>query len=248
MKTFFAAALLIILSISSNAQNNSNDKKKGNFSETVKQLPDMLVAKADNGPDSSMYFLKNDNLQLTVQPAWQQNGTQVGNELKLQKVNDEPLDATFPIPDKKLANGLTVTLMNYKKPADDKKQQITAQVKSHLQALYKADGKQASSDEMNAQLGNMIKGPEKFTTSAGLEGEIYLVDDFQPQQSNFSVIFMAPGTKPGATIFIQFNYYHFMYDNALPDDMNDLKVFSFPDDQAAYVDFTKNILKTLRVN
>lgn len=234
-----------------NAQDQSQTdstgkKKKAKFGETMQQLPDMLVAKADKGPDSSMYFLKNDNLSMQVNPMWQDKGTQIANDLRIQKINEDPLDETFPLSSKKLCNGLNITMQTIKKPVDDKKQQLVAQVKAHLLALCKAANKNMSADQVNEHVKDAIKGPEKFTTKDGKEGDLYLVDDFQPQQSGFLIAWLCPGAKPGTTVFIQFNYYKFEYDE-VPDDLSDLKVFQYADDLTTYLDFTKGILKTLKI-
>jgi hypothetical protein len=246
--------LVIVLFAGYNLANAQNDdqtdttktKKKAKFGETMQQLPDMLIAPGDKAVDSSMYFLKNDNLTISVNPMWQDKGTQISNDLRLNKINEDPLDATFPLQSKRLCNGLTITMETVKKPMDYKKQQIIASIKAHLLALYKAAGRAISSDQVTQQVNDAVKGPFKFTTKEGKEGDLYQIDDFQPQQSGYLVIWMMPGAKPGTTVFVQFNYYKFEYDE-VPDDISDLKVFQYPDDLLTYMDFTKKMLKTLKI-
>ena len=250
MKTtiFFAFALFssAVMFAQGPPPDSAKMTKYQKLAETAKKLPDMIVGKADTGPDSSMYFFKNDYLQMTVTPMWQEKGTQTGNDLKLNKINEEPFDETFPLGEKKLANGLIITMANIKKPVEDKKQMVIGQVKTHLAALYKQSGKIASSDEIAAQATSQITGPESFTTNQGNKGELYFINDYQPQQTSFYVALFIPGTKPGTSYFVQFNYYKFIYDTTLPDELSDLKVFQFPDDQTTYVDFSKKFLKTFK--
>ena len=78
------------------------------------------------------------------------------------------------------------------------------------------------------------------------KASFYLFNDYTGKQSNFLVVLLIPGAKPNTTVFIQFDYLHYQYD-AVPDDLSDLRVFPYPDDQTTYVDFTKKILKTLKI-
>ena len=240
--------LMILLAVVSDisAQDSTGAKKKASFTETIKQVPDMLIEGKDNSKDSSMYFLKNDNLTLRVTPKWQEVGTQTGNDLKLDKINDDPLDETFPLADKKLANGLVITMTTVKKPVDEKKKAIMAQVKTDLGKLLKDAGRSLGNDEMDQTVNSMMAGLEPFKTDEGKEGQLYLINDYAAKQSNFLVVLLIPGAKPNTTVFIQFDYFHYLYDN-VPDDLSELRVFPYPDDQATYVDFTKKILKTLKI-
>jgi hypothetical protein len=231
-------------SLFAQAQDSTKTKKKSVI-DKIKEVPEMLIAQPDQ-TDTLANQLRNNDLYLIVNPIWKQQGTQIGNDLKVPKINEDPLSETFPLSDKKIANGLNITMVTQKKLPEEKKQGVIAQVKTHLIALYKEAGKTQSGDEITTQVNSMISAPEAFTTNDGKTGELYLVNDFASQQSNFMIVFIAPGNKPGTSNFIQFNYYKYSYD-AIPDDLNELKVFGFPDDQKEYVDFTKKVLKTLKV-
>jgi hypothetical protein len=245
-RLFLLSAICLVSIFSARAQDTTKARKKANVMETIKQVPDMLIEGKDNSKDSSMYFLKNDNLSLRVQPKWQEVGTQTGNDLKLDKINDDPLDATFPLPEKKLANGLIITMTTVKKPVDEKKKAVMAQIKTDLAKMLKDAGKSLGSQEMDETVNSMNVGLEPFKTDEGKEGQIYLFNDYTSKQSNFLIDLLIPGAKPNTTVFIQFDYLHYQYDN-IPDDLSELRVFPYPDDQATYVDFTKKILKTLKI-
>src|SRR5579862_1815852 len=104
---------LLVFSISlqvSAQQDTSKTKKKLNMGQTIENLPDMLLNPPDKAADSAMYYLKNDNFSMLVWPLWQEHGLQTGDNLKITKVNDDPLDKTFPLPEKKMVNDLIITL------------------------------------------------------------------------------------------------------------------------------------------
>ena len=248
MKTilFFLAILSFSAIQAQHAQDSTKTKKKG-FVETVKDIPDMLIAQPDQGPDSMANKLRNDNLYINVNPIWKDKGTNIGNDLKLQKVNEEPLAETFPLADKKLVNGFVLTLLTQKKTADEKKQAAIAQVKTHLMALYKEAGKSHTAAEVTAQVNSMISGPETFTTTEGKQGELYIIQDIQVEQSNLILLFITPGTRPGTTCTVQYTYYHYNYETDYPNDVMEMRLFQFEEDKTAYIDFTKGMLKTLQV-
>src|ERR1019366_5640713 len=156
------------------AQQDSTKTKKKGFVETVKEIPDMLIATPDK-VDTMANKLRNDNLYINVNPLWKDKGTNIGNDLKLTKINEDPLSETFPLADKKLVNGMNLTLLTQKKSADEKKQAIINQVRTHLLALYKEAGKTSTPTEINTQVNSMVTGPEAFTTKEGKTGELYLI-------------------------------------------------------------------------
>lgn len=245
-KQFLIALLSLVIISLANAQDTTATKKKAKFGETIQQIPDMLIEGKDNSKDSSMYFLKNDNLSVRVNPLWQQNGTQTGNDLKLDKINDDPLDATFPLPDKKLANGLVLTMTTVKKSPDDKRKAIIAQLKTDLIKMLKDAGKSMTGEEIDQAVAAMAVGTEPFKTDEGKEGQLYIFNGYASKQSNFFIDLLIPGAKPNTTVFIQFDYLHYQYDE-VPDDLSDLRVFPYPDDMNTYLDFSKKILKTLKI-
>ena len=242
--------VLVLFSFSTiqaqHAQTDSTKAKKKSFTETVKEIPDMLIASPDK-VDTMANKLRNDNLYINVNPIWKDKGTNIGNDLKLVKVNEDPLSETFPMSDKKLVNGMNLTLLTQKKSAEEKKQAMTNQVRTHLLALYKEAGKSSTPTETNTQVSSMITGPEAFTTKEGKTGELYLINDISVEQSNFIIYLIMPGTKPGTTSTVQFNYYHYNYETDYPADIMDMRVFTFAEDQKAYIDFTKSLLNTLQI-
>ena len=62
------------------------------------------------------------------------------------------------------------------------------------------------------------------------------------------VVLLIPGSKPGTTVFVQFNYFKYTYESIVPDDFSELRFFVYPDDQKAYEKFTKQYLKTLKIS
>jgi hypothetical protein len=256
MKTSIFLSLFFIgfsASIYAQDQDSTKTPKQGKFNKAVdkvvdkaKQIPDMLVPNAPVLTDSMLSVLRNDNLVMTIDPKWTEAGTQIGNDMKIQKVNEEPLDATFPLPDKKIANGLIITMATQKKTPEDKKNLLFAQVKADLAKYYKDAGKTVSGEELSTQAKAFIKGPETFTTTEGKQGELYYINDIQPQQTNFIIALLIPGTKPGTVILNQFLYLKYTYDSNIPDDMQDLRLFTYPDDEKTYVDFTKKMMKTFK--
>ncbi|MDB5284658.1 MAG: hypothetical protein JWO06_3733 [Bacteroidota bacterium] len=242
-----AMILFALISFSALHAQDSTKVKKKSFTDKVKEIPDMLIAQPDKGVDTMANKLRNDNLYITINPVWKDKGTNIGNDLKLQKINEEPLNETFPLSDKKILNGMVLTMLTQKKTAQDKKDALANQVRTHLLAIYKESGKASTPTETNTQVNSMISGPEAFTTAEGKTGELYFVNDIQTEQSNFLIVLILPGTKPGTTCTVQFNYYHYNYETNYPDDILELKAFGFSDDQKEYVEFTKKMLKSLQV-
>ena len=125
-------ALLILNSLIICAQ-QPGDKKSAK--QVLEQLPEMLIAQPDGGPDSNANKLINDNLSIVIPPVWREQGLHTLAEFKLTKTDKEPLSATFP--PQKLTQGLTITMSTLKKTADEKKQSVLTQVKNHLLAYNK---------------------------------------------------------------------------------------------------------------
>ncbi len=241
-----AALLLGILTIY--AQDSTQTRKpKKSLSEKIEALPDMLIYSPTNPSDSVLSLLKNDNLVLTINPQWTEKGTQTNNDIKIPKINEEPLKETFPLPDKDIANGLTITLATYKKPVDDRKNAVLNMAKAHLAAYYKEAGKAISADELAANAQSFVTGPEPFTTKDGKQGELYFINDIAPQQTSFLAVLLMPGVKPNTTSLVQFNYFKYTYESVVPDDYTELRFFVYPDDQKTYENFTKGYLKSLKI-
>jgi len=242
-----ALFLIIILSFSL-AHAQSDSSKFGKFYNKLDKLPDMFIPTYNSPTDSALSILKNDNLVLIINPQWSEKGTQMNNDIKIPKVNEDPLNATFPLPERNSANTLTITMATYKKTPEDKKNAVLNLAKTHLAAYYKEAGKAISADELTANAKYFTSGPEAFTTAEGKTGEVYTVNDIAPQQTSFIVFLLIPGTKPGTTVFVQFTYTKYTYESIVPDDYTELRFFVYPDDQKTYTDFTKTFLKTLQIH
>ena len=242
-------ASILLLGTSLSAQDSTQTKKpKKSFGEKIEAIPDMLISTPTNPTDSALSILKNENLVLIINPQWTEKGTQMNNDIKIPKINEDPLLATFPIPDRNSANGLNITMTTVKKTPEDKKNAMFALAKTHLAAYYKEAGKAISAEELAANAKSFISGPEAFTTAEGKTGELYYINDIAPQQTGFWVVLLIPGNKPGTTVFVQFNYYKYTYESIVPEDYTELRFFVYPDDQKAYEKFTKQYLKTLKIS
>jgi len=248
MKIAFLVITLLSGSVLLHAQDSTKIKKpKKSLGEKIEALPDMLISTPTNPTDSALSILKNENLTLIINPQWNEKGTQTNNDLKITKLNEDPLKGTFPLPEKDISNSLTITMTTIKKSADDKKNAVFAAAKTHLAAYYKEAGKAISGDELGANSKYFISGPEVFTTAEGKQGELYYVNDIAPQQTTFEVLFLTPGAKPGSTVFVQFNYIKYTYESVVPDDYTELRYFVYPEDQKTYENFTKKYLTTLKI-
>ena len=95
-------------------------KEKKTAKEVLNELPDMLIAQPDAGPDTNANKLINDNMYIVVNPLWRDKGLHTLLEFKLQKTDFEPLLSTFPLPEKKIAQGLVIVMGTVKKPAAEK--------------------------------------------------------------------------------------------------------------------------------
>src|ERR1043165_5917614 len=181
------------------ATKTTKQEKIEKIKETIKNLPDDLLATPEAGPDSNANKLVNDNLSLEINPLWKEKGVLTIFEYKLQKCDVEPLKSTFPLDDKKLVQVLTINMNTVKKSPAEKKQMVLADVQKHLTAFYKDAGKTVSKEEMATQLNAMVVGQESITTNQGKTGELYLIHDIQSQQAGFMVLLLIPGTVPNTT-------------------------------------------------
>lgn len=247
-KTITLTAFVLFVCLQAIAQEKDKDKGKQTkgekIMETIKSLPEDLLAQPDAVADTNANKIMNDNLSVVVNPIWREKGTTSFIEFKLLKADVDPVRETFPLPDKKLVQGLTVNLNTIKKTAEEKKQMVLAQVQSHLAAYYKEQGTTLGKDEMAEKVKAMIAGEEDFTT-AGRSGKLYYIHDIQSQQSGFIVLLLLPGADAKSVTFVLFNYFHYAYETTLPEDPLELRMFTYAEDQQTYIDFTKGILKTL---
>ncbi|MES2619418.1 MAG: hypothetical protein V4615_01090 [Bacteroidota bacterium] len=247
MKKNICLLTIIFFSISFLQAQEKEKKEKKSVKEVINELPDMLIAQPDAGPDTNANKLINDNMSIVIPPLWREKGLHTLLEFKVPKTNVEPLLSTFPLPDKKIAQGLVVYMSTIKKPAAEKKQSVLAQIKNHITAYYKEAGLSISAQELTDKTNEMIISTEAFTTGEGKQGELYVLHDIQTNQSNLVVLLLIAGVVPNTTNYVQFNYTRYTYETNLPEDLMELKMFVYPDEQDAYVGFTKGILKTLRI-
>lgn len=238
---------LLLASLSSQAQKNEPAKDKKTVKEVINELPDMLIAQPETAADSNANKLINDNVSFTIPLLWKEKGLQTIIEFKLLKTDVEPLLATMPVPDKKLAQGLTINSGTIKKTAAEKKQLVIQQVKTHLQAYYKEAGISLSANELSEKVAAQVSQPESFKTDEGKTGELYYLNDIAAQQSNFIVLLLIPSADGTKTHFAQISYLRYNYETTLPEDAMELKTFVYPQEEEQYVDFTKKMLRTLRV-
>ena len=246
---FLVAGLLLSASVVLHAQDSTKTKKpKMNLGQTIEALPDMLIPHYDNPTDSAMSILKNENLVLIIDPIWNEKGTQMNNDLKVSKCNEEPVSGTFPLPEKNLTNTLTITMTTKKISADDKKNQVFSAAKTHLAAYYTEAGKAISADELATNAKYFTSAPETFKTVDGKEGQLYFLNDIAPQQTSYMGLLLIPGAKPGTTVFVQFTFTRYTYESVVPDDYTELRFFVYPDDQKLYENFMKKYLRTLKIS
>jgi hypothetical protein len=231
----------------SSAQNKEKQKDKKSVKEVINKIPDMLIAQPNAGIDTNANKLINDNMYIIINPLWREKGTQTIIEFKVSKTDVEPLKSTFPLPDKKLAQGLIINMGTIKKAALERKQGVLNQIKNHLAAYYKEAQVAITPQELAEKANAMIIASESLTTNQGRQGEVTFINDIQTNQSNLLALLLIPGTSPATTHFVQITYVHYTYETTYPEDPLELKMFVYPDEQQAYIDFTKEILKSLKI-
>lgn len=243
--TVIAAMGCFTVQAQTNTKDNGKQTKGEKVMEAIKNLPEDLLAQPETAPDTNANKIMNDNLSVVVNPMWREKGTTSFIEYKLQKCDVDPVKSTFPLGDKKLVQELTVNLNTIKKTAEEKKQLVLAQVQNHLTAYYKEQGTALSKTELADKAKAMIAGSEPFTTNQGRKGEVYYIHDIQSQTAGFIILLLLPSDDGKAVTFVQFNYSHYVYETTLPEDVLELRLFTYPEDQQEYINFTKGILKTL---
>ena len=247
MKHIILFTLIAAIALPASAQKDDTKKEKKTVKEVINELPEMLLAQPDAGVDTNANKLINGDVAFVIPLLWKEKGLQTIIDYKLQKTNAEPLQATMPIPDKQLAQAVVITSGTVKKSVTDKKQAVLAQIKTHLSAFYKEAGVSINAQEMNDKLTAMQISSEPFTTASGIKGDLYLLHDISNEQSALCVLFLAPAADPAKTIFAQINYIRYNYETTYPEDPLEWKMFVYEDEQKTYVDFTKSMLKTLRI-
>ena len=242
--------LLLLTSLSAlhvSAQKNDTKKEKKTVKEVINELPEMLIAQPDAGVDTNANKLINDNVAMAIPLLWKEKGLQTIIEFKLQKTNTEPLQATMPLPDKQLAQAVVINSGTIKKMPAEKKQAVLTQIRNHLVSFYKEAGTTVSTQELNEKLLAMQISSEPFTTNSGIKGDLLLFHDVSNEQSALNILFLAPATDHSKTFFAQVNYIRYNYETTFPEDPLEWKMFVYEDEQKSYVDFTKNIIKTLQI-
>ena len=244
---FILAGFLVFNVLSSYSQNKKEPPKdKKNLLDKVSELPDILISQKEVTDTNAHRFVQ-DVLSVEVPPLWKEKGTMLLNDLKLNKTDKEPLNATLPLPEKKIINSVTLTLNTIKKTPTERKAMAVEQVKAHLAACDKAWGTSRSGSEVDELLNTMVTGPESFTTRQGRSGDLYLIHDIQPQQSSLILLLLVQGPQPNIVHFaqIQFQRFIYIYETTPPDEVMEWRAFVYPDEQETYVDFGKKILQTL---
>lgn len=237
-------ALFLLGSVSLMAQNKAPKKSA---KEVLEELPDMLIAQPDKGPDTLADKLVNFNLQLTIPPLWKEKGALIFSDFKVLKADKEPLDKTLPVADKKIAQGIQITMNTVKKTTTEKKEEILKQLKATVAKLYKDNGETLAAAALDEKVKSLVSGPESFTTTQGKTGELYYINDIQGQETALVMLLLIPGADGKSSHFVYFKYFRYNYETTFPDDILEWRMFVYPDEQEAYVNFTKNILKTLVV-
>ncbi|MBL0308426.1 MAG: hypothetical protein IPP77_01655 [Bacteroidetes bacterium] len=244
----FVSLLFVFSSISAFSQAKKEPvKEKKSLLDKVSELPDVLISQKEKVDTNASRFIQ-DILSIEVPPIWKEKGVMLFNDLKLNKTDKEPLNTSLPLPAKKIIQGVTITLNSIKKSPADKKAMTVASIKSHLVAFYKDAGTKVDQKELDEQVNSMISAPQSFTTSQGKTGDLYFINDIQTQQSSYIILLIVPDAVPNFCHFVQFQYYRFIYETTIPEDVMEWKTFVYPDEQEVYVNFTKDILKTLVIN
>lgn len=240
---FATTFVLLLLFITAFAQ----EKTKKTVKETLSELPDMLIAQPDAALDTNANKLMNDKMYIIIPPVWREVGTLSIIDFKLPKTDQDPIKATLPLPEKSIVKNISINIGNWKKTAEEKRQQILAQQKSHLLALLKQNSRSLSAEELTEQLNNMQLPSEELTLHSGKKATLHYFQDFEAKQTSFVVLMLLADAEKGLTYFTQFNYIKYNYETELPEDLMDLKVFTYPDEQQLFINFTKERLATFHV-
>lgn len=235
--------MMLLLAVSCSVFSQKEPKKSAK--EVLEELPEMLIAQPDKGPDTLADKLVNFNLQLTVPPVWKEKGALIFSDFKVAKADKEPLDKTLPVPDKKIAQGIQITMNTVKKTVGDKKEEVLKQLKTTVTKLYKDNGETLSAADLDEKVKSLVSAPENFTTNEGRSGELCYINDIQGQETALVMLLLVPGADGKSSHFVYFKYFRYNYETNLPEDLLEWRMFLYPDEQEAYVNFTKKILKTL---
>lgn len=248
-KLTLATLLLVLFSGFAFGQNDKDKDKKDKKSvkEVINEIPDMLIAQPDAGPDTNANKLLSDNLSMEIPPVWKTKGTLTITDFKLPKTDQDPLKETFPMPEKQIVQSVAINLSTVKKSPADKKQLVLNSVKQHLTSWYKDAGLALSANDATSKLNTMVSAPDTFTTAGGLQGELYYINDISSQQSSYQVVLLVPGTNPGTTHFAQIQFIRYNYETTYPEDILEWKTFVYPDEEKLFTDFAKKMLRTLKV-
>jgi hypothetical protein len=225
----------------------AQEKTKKTVKETLSEIPDMLIAQPDAAVDTNANKLMNDKMYIIIPPVWREVGTLSIIDFKLPKTDQDPVKATLPLPEKSIVKSMSINIGSWKKTAEEKRQQVLATQKSHLLALLKQNGRSMSVTELTEQLNNMQLPSEELTLNSGKKATLHYFQDFEAKQTSFIVLMLLPDAEKGLTYFTQFNYIKYNYETELPEDLMDLKVFVYPDEQQLFIDFTKERLKTFNL-
>jgi hypothetical protein len=225
----------------------SQEKPKKTVKETLSEIPDMLIAQPGAVADTNANKLMNDKMYIIIPPVWREVGTLSIIDFKLPKTDQDPVKATLPLPEKSIVKSMSINIGSWKKTAEEKRQQVLATQKSHLLALLKQNGRSMSVTELTEQLNNMQLPSEELTLNSGKKATLHYFQDFEAKQTSFIVLMLLPDAEKGLTYSTQFNYIKYNYETELPEDLMDLKVFVYPDEQQLFIDFTKERLKTFNL-
>lgn len=245
MKRALFSILFLSVIAQANAQKENKPSKGEKILETIKSLPEELLKQPEAAPDTNANKLISDNLSFEVPLLWREKGTMSIIEYKLQKCDVDPLKETFPLPENKLVQMLTMNMSTIKKTPAEKKQMVLAEIQKHLTVLYKDAGESITKQEIAAKANAMVISSEPFTTNQGKTGEIFFIHDIQTQQAGFCTLLLIPTEGGTKTTFVQLTYWHYVYETTFPEDILEWRTFVYPDDQQTYIDFTKKMLKTL---
>ncbi|MCS6935015.1 MAG: hypothetical protein NZM35_07680 [Chitinophagales bacterium] len=222
--------------------------QKKTLKEKLEELPEALIAQPETGPDTNANKIISDRLSITVNPVWKKEGTLYFTDFKLPKADKEPVVSTLPLPEQKPVNQVIITLTSMKKSPAERKEQLIADLKKRLSAYYKQAGFAISTSELAAKVAEMVSAEENFTTLQGVTGSLFVYHDIQPVQSEYAVTLMLPDSNKSGIHFTQIRFVRFNYETQLPEDPMELRTFPYPDVQNAYLEFAKQMLKTIYIN